>query len=335
MLKQRLLGRAQARQGRMARKAKRGKFAVSSRVRQKFEQEGLGIQVRQDLGGNTMKCSDGGKLVVRSDNVVVEYAKASGEFETVYFASRGYLQVRLKEDACGRIVPARERLLELACAMDFGCRSSDGPTCYEDFGRVWVKLRGEPTEQDPLARELTKAGWNQYHTDKRVFCKKSTNLRQSWAVDFCERHSGEWWTLSRVSQSAVDVLFRSVEWCELVERVRPLPGNGTNEHAREFHPVRVSSAKKQARKRAALRAHRMEYGKGEDKVVLRPGYDLEGSDEKKIQFGKSAFATRDREKPVETCGVTVSAKRREAEFYAMYGRKRVRQIVGPQGKLPG
>lgn len=127
-----------------------------------------------------------------------------------------YLVVRLKPDERGKLRPARERLLELACELDFGCRSANGPTCYEDAGRLWIKLKADSVDTCPLARELREGGWKQYHSDRRVFCKKSTKLREMWAVDFCERHSGEWFHVSGLNKATIDYLYRA-EWCELRE----------------------------------------------------------------------------------------------------------------------
>ena len=370
MLKQRLLGRAQARQGRMSRKAKRGvcydrgrkrlastepiKASLTVREsglvveavivraasgeklvthRQWYDQDGLGDIVRQGIGGNKL----------------TELSTANlPNVETEYFVSRSYLQVRLVEDKqTGSVKAARERLFQLAEQFKFGARSTTGPIAHfdEDARMVDIKLPYEPPiAGDKLTAEITHKcrGWGvcQSRTDRRMFLFRSCNgIGGSlvWANAFVEKHSGDCFKLSSLSRAATDALVWSGLF-EIREIFRPLPGNGTNQHAREFHPVRESSTKKQAARRAALRAHRMEYGVGtDDHVVLeRAGYDIDrAGTEAKIQFGKSAFATRDREKPVETGGVTVSAKRREAEFYAMYGRKRVRLIPGPQGKIPG
>ena len=254
------VGRAQARQRRMSRKAKRGIVrdagrlrlastgtvaaslavakngdvvetvnlrrdgALLARLRQRFTSPGLGEHVRAALGTDRL----------------VELDPALGPVETQYVAPRSYLVARAVPDNSGiKRESAVNRLFRLAAKREFGVRSIYGPRAmYNDDGTGPVEIRLAVTPagdgSDPLERELLAGGWRQKQTDTRVFVMRTSKMVRKYAVKFCERHAGEWFTLSAMSTADIDALWRA-EWCELFEVVRPLPGTGTTQHALEFH----------------------------------------------------------------------------------------------------
>lgn len=211
------------------------------------------------------------------------------------FASNSFLVVRLKPDDRGRLSYARKCLRQSAEKQAFTFRSIYGPTAVEDdvLGVVEIRLKRDPehdADNAALARTLLAAGWQQFRftsesgvmADRRVFTQRTTRASRLFAADFVWMHAGEWFSLSGMSQEAISRLRFGANWCyPLQQGTRALPGNGTNEHAKEFHPVRETGAKRKSAARARVRSAQIQRfeqvadGVLAVKDVAKPGFDFD------------------------------------------------------------